>query len=284
MRRAIGFGKRVLILILCLLAVWSVVSPASAAITEDIDTYMEDRRFTKVRSGTSSGSLVIGNLEDGTQVDVIKSYGNYYCVACYGMTGYVRGDQIRIDDNGYYYVNCNPDSGETVTLSCSQTESMAYLQDRIRQISESLLGVPYVYGGTSPRGFDCSGFVQYVYRQMGYNLTRTAVTQLADGLIVDPEELQVGDLVFFHGTYDVNAIASHVGIYVGDGLFIHASNSGIAYDTLERRNWNGSFLCARRVILPEIAAFQESTNQDVKRSGLEDRSIFLAYGVELSLV
>ena len=63
-------------------------------------------------------------------------------------------------------------------------------------------------------------------------------------------------------------------MYVGDGMFIHASNDGIDYDSLERRYWNGSFLCARRVLLSEVATFQEIEDMNVNRSGLEDRSGF----------
>ncbi len=94
------------------------------------------------------------------------------------------------------------------------------------------MGVPYVYGGSSPSGFDCSGFVQYVYSQAGISLPRTADVQYYAGTPVNKEDLRPGDLVFFAGDY-VNI--SHVGIYLRDGEFIHASTTqGIAIDSLDR--------------------------------------------------
>ena len=106
------------------------------------------------------------------------------------------------------------------------------------------MGVPYVYGGSSPSGFDCSGFVQYVYRQSGIELPRTADIQFEVGMPVSREELQPGDLVFFAGDY-VNI--SHVGIYLRDGEFIHASTTyGIAIDSLDRDYRRAHYVGARR--------------------------------------
>jgi cell wall-associated NlpC family hydrolase len=99
-------------------------------------------------------------------------------------------------------------------------------------LARQYLGVPYVWGGSSPNGFDCSGFVQYVYAQKGIHLPRTADIQATAGRPISKAELMPGDLVFFAGDY-VNI--SHVGIYVGNGQMIHASSTyGIAYDSLSR--------------------------------------------------
>ena len=99
-------------------------------------------------------------------------------------------------------------------------------------LAKQFLGVPYVWGGSSPNGFDCSGFVQYVFAQKGIHLPRTADIQATAGRPVSKAELMPGDLVFFAGDY-VNI--SHVGIYVGNGQMIHASTTyGIAYDSLSR--------------------------------------------------
>lgn len=94
-------------------------------------------------------------------------------------------------------------------------------QRQIHQLiddAKSCLGVPYVWGGTSMRGFDCSGFVQYVYRQQGIELPRVASSQRYAGQRVSLDELLPGDLIFWS--------SHHVGLYIGDGQYIHAPQSG----------------------------------------------------------
>ncbi|MFD1430170.1 C40 family peptidase [Lacticaseibacillus mingshuiensis] len=89
-------------------------------------------------------------------------------------------------------------------------------------IAENYLGVPYVYGGSTPKGFDCSGFVQYVERAAGVSLPRTSMAQSTVGSYVSLSNLQVGDLVFWGGV----GSAYHVGIYIGGGRYIHAPAPG----------------------------------------------------------
>lgn len=116
---------------------------------------------------------------------------------------------------------------------------------RLLNTAMRLGGVPYVWGGDTPAGFDCSGFVQYVYRQIGVNLPRTADVQYELGRKVLPEELQPGDLVFFE-TYEPGA--SHNGIYVGDDQFIGANSAtGVAIVSLAVPYWRDRYLGARRL-------------------------------------
>ena len=116
---------------------------------------------------------------------------------------------------------------------------------RLLNIAMRFGGVPYVWGGETPAGFDCSGFVQYVFRQIGINLPRTADVQYELGRKVLQSELQPGDLVFFE-TYEPGA--SHNGIYVGDGNFIGAnSGTGVAVASLASPYWSTRYLGARRL-------------------------------------
>lgn len=108
----------------------------------------------------------------------------------------------------------------------------------------SLKGVPYVFGGTSRKGFDCSGFTQYVFKGSGISLPRTSFEQCGIGSSVSRDQLQEGDLVFFH-TY--TAGASHVGIYIGGGRFIHASNSGVRVTNLADNYYEARYLGARHI-------------------------------------
>ncbi len=121
-----------------------------------------------------------------------------------------------------------------------------YISRRVVQNSMEYLGVPYVFGGTTPSGFDCSGYVRYVFANAGIYLPRTADAQYEVGTPVSMSELTAGDLVFF-STYEYGP--SHVGIYLGDGSFINASSSrGVAIDSLYSSYWGSCYIGARRVM------------------------------------
>ncbi|VBB06804.1 Hypothetical protein LUCI_2041 [Lucifera butyrica] len=117
---------------------------------------------------------------------------------------------------------------------------------RTLQTAMQYLGVPYLFGGSSPNGFDCSGFTQFVFGQAGVYLPRAADEQFDVGRTVAYSHLQPGDLVYFT-TYASGA--SHVGIYLGNGQFISATSSrGIAIDSLGSSYWGPRYLGARRVV------------------------------------
>lgn len=120
---------------------------------------------------------------------------------------------------------------------------------RIVECAAQYLGTPYVYGGTSPSGFDCSGFVQYIFRKFNIELSRTAAAQYGSGVEVLKDNLKPGDLVFFkcYGGSSIN----HVGIYAGNGQFIHSSSprsGGVIYTSLSESFYNRSYAGAKRVI------------------------------------
>ena len=116
----------------------------------------------------------------------------------------------------------------------------------IVSVAEQYMGVPYVWGGTSPSGFDCSGFTQYVFRQCGYSINRTADAQYSNGSYVSYDSLQAGDLVFFANTYSASGI-THVGIYIGGGEFIHAANGGVKISSLSESYYSSRYYGARRI-------------------------------------
>ncbi len=117
---------------------------------------------------------------------------------------------------------------------------------RIVQASLRYQGVPYVFGGTTPSGFDCSGFTRYVFAQAGVYLPRSADEQYEVGRSVSYSRLQSGDLVYFT-TYEAGA--SHVGIYLGNGQFISATSSrGIAIARMDSGYWGDRYIGARRVL------------------------------------
>lgn len=132
----------------------------------------------------------------------------------------------------------------TTNKSVSRGLSASAVQ--ILLTAEQYIGVPYVWGGSSPAGFDCSGFTQYVFGLNGIRLPRTADVQYEMGIPVRFEELRPGDLVFF-STYEPGP--SHNGIYLGSGKFINATSSrGIAIDRMDNSYWKPRYLGARRII------------------------------------
>lgn len=113
--------------------------------------------------------------------------------------------------------------------------------------AQKYLGCPYVFGGATPAGFDCSGFTYYVLKTLGYSPARTPADQYSMGAPVSKGQLQPGDLVFFAGT--AASGISHVGIYTGNGQFIHAPNSSsvVSYSDLTAGYWAEHYFGARRV-------------------------------------
>jgi cell wall-associated NlpC family hydrolase len=134
---------------------------------------------------------------------------------------------------------------------------------RVVPRGERYIGVPYVWGGETPQGFDCSGFVQYVYRAEGVRLPRTSRQMAGSGFAVSRSEMAIGDLMLFAESGEP---VSHVAMYAGNGRFIHSSSSGngVRYDDLnsDRGRWYSQNLVAiRRVATGSgaiVASFAES--------------------------
>ncbi|WP_165763810.1 C40 family peptidase [Halalkalibacter urbisdiaboli] len=136
------------------------------------------------------------------------------------------------------------------TLGPLQPVMASSTQDEVVKIAKEYIGVPYKFGGTTPSGFDCSGFIKYVMDKADVKMPRTASEQYNSGEAVKKANLQKGDLVFFE-TYKPGP--SHSGIYVGDGKFIHASSSkGITISSVnDPYYWGPRYLGAKRVIKEE---------------------------------
>ncbi len=132
---------------------------------------------------------------------------------------------------------------QALVQGATPTEAIAAAPDAryggVVGIAMQFLGVPYVWGGASPSGFDCSGFSMYVYAKMGVSLPHHAASQYGMGTAVSKDQLQAGDLVFFNGL-------GHMGIYIGGGQFIHAPHSGDVVkisslsDSWYARTWVGA--------------------------------------------
>ena len=215
-----------------------------------------------MRKGPSTGHAAIGQSSLGDLAYIIGINNGWYKVIWNGSVCYIRSDYLTLTEYPYenraseksplFYVG-GKSTGRPVSAATLQSSSnyigpsASSKASKIIASAKQYLGVPYVWGGTSPSGFDCSGLVYYVFRQHGISLNRTAETQYKHGSFVAKGSLQPGDLVFFQNTY--KAGISHVGIYIGGGQFIHASSSqGVTISALSNSYWSSHYYGARRVL------------------------------------
>ena len=158
----------------------------------------------RFRSGPGTRYDILGELNYGNTVTITGSSGEWKAVIYNGESGYVYGQYVA--------------EGSITTIGDSPNSSE--LGNQIVAYALQFEGCPYVWGGTSPAGFDCSGFTTYVYGHFGITLNRVADDQTRNGVAVDVSALQPGDLLCF---YSGGNYVGHVGIYIGHNRFIHAS-------------------------------------------------------------
>lgn len=220
-----------------------------------------------IHRSQSFGSTVIGCLEDGTRISVVKTVGDFYRIDCFDMNGYIAKSQVTVTADGEYIVKCDPESKESKHLPSYTPQEALNLRSLLRDVSDNYLGVRYRYGGTTPKGFDCSGYTQYVMNEIGVTLNRTALDQLQNGVVIAKEDLQCGDLVFFSNTSN-RGFCSHVAIYIGNGKIIHSgASTGVVIADLNSDYYRQHYLCARRVILADVAVATAIPNAGILQSG-----------------
>ncbi len=136
-------------------------------------------------------------------------------------------------------------SSKTKVTTAKSNQKKLNAGDEIANLATSLLGSPYKYGGSSPEGFDCSGLVHYTHGKLGIRTPRTSLQQYKSAKNINLSNLHAGDLVFF--TLNKTNV-SHVGIYVGNGRFIHAPKSGkrVAVNNLNDNYWQPRFVSGGR--------------------------------------
>ena len=213
-----------------------------------------------LRKGPGTTYATVAKAAKGDQAYIIGINTGWYKVIYGDNVCYIRSDYMDLTEVPYE----NKDSAKSplffrggkstgVPVSASALKDAqnvvtpSNVGEKMVEIAKKCLGVPYVWGGESMRGFDCSGLVYYVLKNLGYSPNRTASTQYKMGTYVAKADLQPGDLVFFAGTS--KAGISHVGIYVGDGKFIHSPHTGdvVKYSDLTSGYYANHYYGARRI-------------------------------------
>lgn len=187
-----------------------VVSASAVKVTAKTDT--------AVHAKASSTSATVATMKSGTTRKVLKSTKTWYKIKVNGKTGYVKKRAVSIADE--------PNVGDSIV-----------------EIAKQQLGKPYKWGGTGPDEFDVSGFVQYVYKQKGWNIPRSIAKQYEGSIKVEKADLKPGQLVFF-GTNAGDTTPTYVGIYIGDNQFISVSSKkgSVVTNSLTSKYYKARFI------------------------------------------
>lgn len=207
------------------------------------------KNSVECKSMPAEDASVLRNFKNG-EACLILDTGSEWTKVAFGdnrVTGYIKSDYVMTKAA---YNNKNNQKAKTSKSSAKKSTSNANPPasskgQAIVNTAAKYIGVKYVYGGTSPKGFDCSGLVQYVCREVGISVNRTSRAQYSNGVAVSKSNLQPGDLVFFSKGNGI----SHVGIYAGGGQVIHAPSPGkrVCYIALSKICGYSTYVGARRV-------------------------------------
>lgn len=201
-----------------------------------------------VREGASKETEVVKNLVLNNEVKILEKVEDWYKIENGDGFAYIYASLVSDEKT----VVTSRSSVNRTTTSVSSEKSAALIAsasgNSVAEYAKQYIGHNYVYGGSGPTSFDCSGFTMYVFKQFGINLPHNAVTQSNYGSYVSKANLVPGDLVIFNN-YS-NTSIGHAAIYIGNGKIVHAANSnrGVTTDTILSGYYNARFVEGRRLL------------------------------------
>jgi cell wall-associated NlpC family hydrolase len=214
-----------------------------------------------VRKLPDIASESITRLANNKKVNVIAASGDWYNIQSGDVKGWVHKDFLKVitqkeqdaltarkteQERTTIATESVTQSAEIITPSVNNTSTTS---DQVIEYAKKFLGTRYVYGGSSPSGFDCSGFVCYVYKNFGISVNRSSASMASNGVYVAKSNLKSGDLVFFDT--NMQGIISHVGIYIGNGQFIQSASGSamkVIISSLSEANYSRQYVTARKVL------------------------------------
>jgi cell wall-associated NlpC family hydrolase len=206
-----------------------------------------------VRSRPGTSNPVLCQLRKGTVASVLGTESGWYRIEYGSHTGYIHPDYFTVKEvkskTGTAASGSAPVEDPSSPASEVSGSDVSDIRLSVVEFAKKYLGVKYRSGGRSPStGFDCSGFVYYVFRNFGYTLNPGASNQMDKVSLISKSELLPGDLVFFNT--GSSRRASHVGIYIGDNKFIHAVSPGksVAISSLSESYYSKYYVGSGRVL------------------------------------
>lgn len=240
--------------------------------TDTTTTTQQERRVGYInsenvnfRQSNSTSSSIIQRLAINTEVGILSETDTWYQVEINGVTGYVSKDYVSNSRVETTSRSLEVERKIEETEKSEEIEEVAQVEENVEEpteeavvttskgeeivaLAKTFLGNQYIYAAEGPKNFDCSGFTLYLYKQYGVTLPHSAAAQIKQGIAVERSELKAGDAVFFQD--QAKTKVGHVGIYMGDGNFIHSSSAvgEVTITPISKNYYDTRFVGARRYI------------------------------------
>ena len=225
---------KILKVLVAVFVVMAIMASTVSIFATDDDTYrIVKASALNIREEANTSSRILGVIPYAGRVKILWLEPEWARISYGNIEGYVSRQYLVVPS-------------EFVGVTTSRGTSVSSKGQAVAEYAKQFLGVPYVYGGTSPSGFDCSGIVYYVYKQFGVTLNRVANDQMVNGTWVPFSEAMPGDIIGFKNS---SGYVNHVGIYVGNGMMIHSPNTGetVRYESVVTGNYSTRIAAVRRI-------------------------------------